>query len=355
LHSDLIVQDHSIVAPDPGGHSRIDWNAWHGEKVIYRTVTPGHIAWTQLPEVVVLLEPMIGERIIYNPFGGSIHPRTEAETRQRIQSLWQELYGREPEAILRTFAFQPTISACANRLRAKGFTPQKSSEVLDLLGKLLPTEQDSSLMGVLLHLTPFGLQGEPAPGSAEPPFLLIHDRSLFQHAGGERLRLDPARWARGTATFALRDRNVDHVGGSPVVIYTTVLATTGPEVRDMLARSNIFDSLDQPQLPPYISWNYMLELTVSQGMHVSTQPFLLREYARHVAALWEKEYGRRPEVNAATAVSFNGRPFQALVDPHADLASVPLTWLRHNPWINDLETPRIPGGTISPDPPRAGS
>jgi len=81
-------------------------------------------------------------------------------------------------------------------------------------------------------------------------------------------------------------------------------------------------------------------------MHVSTQPFYLRRYARRVAEIWQRDYGRRPIVHAVTSMSFNGRPPQPLVDPAADLATVPVAWLRHNPWIKDLETPRIPGSAI---------
>jgi hypothetical protein len=61
-----------------------------------------------------------------------------------------------------------------------------------------------------------------------------------------------------------------------------------------------------------------------------------------VASLWEKKYGRRPVVNAYTSVSLNNRPPQALVDPRADLASVPVTYFGHNAWIKDLEVSRVP-------------
>ena len=91
---------------------------------------------------------------------------------------------------------------------------------------------------------------------------------------------------------------------------------------------------------------------MSEGMHVSMQPFFLRRYARHVASLWEKEYGRRPMVNVDTQVSLNGRPFQRLVDPHADLASVPAKWLEHNWWIRDLEMPDIQNDGLVPSAPR---
>ena len=123
------------------------------------------------------------------------------------------------------------------------------------------------------------------------------------------------------------------------MIYTSNLRA---DAREMLPQACLFDSQDNPEHPPYIWWNCLKDLTVSKFNHVSNQAFYLRRYARRVAGLWEKDYGHRPAVYASTAVSLNRRPFQELVDPNADLASVPVVWFRHNPWIRDLETPRIP-------------
>ena len=128
-----------------------------------------------------------------------------------------------------------------------------------------------------------------------------------------------------------------------MIVYT---AEIGMEAKDALPQVCIFDSQDRPDLA-YIYWNGLKDLTVSKLMYVSSHAFYLRRYARRVADLWEKEYARRPGVFAKTEVSLNGRPHQALVDPNADLASVPVTWFRHNPWIRDLETPRIPPESFS--------
>jgi hypothetical protein len=344
-HCELSVEDQAIVAREGSGHDRINWNQWHGEPVIYRTIAPGQIKWSDLPEIAILLEPIIGERIIYNPFLGSSAGRSEAESRERIRHIWQELYGREPQAVLRTFPRQMVLSGCAEALQSMGHSPRSARDVYEWINKLLPHEQDGRLMGILMRMTPFALEDEPAPSNPATPFLLIQDNSLFGHAAGERLRIEPTRWKSASCTQSPRDSTRTDVGGIPVVIYTG--RVVDQEVTDVLSRANICDLQDSPQQLPTISWNYLSELTTSEGMHVGTQPFMLREYARHVAGLWEKEYGRRPAVHALTGVSLNGRPFQPLVDPRADLASVSAAWLRHNPWIMDLATPRIPGGVLA--------
>jgi hypothetical protein len=348
LPTNLTIEDRLVISQDPEGRARIDWNAWHGDRVVYRSVTPGHVNWSQLPELLILLEPITGERIIYNPFSGSSHARTETESRERVQAIWQELYGRQPQSVPRTFPFDPTISACALRLKTKGYSPKTPGDVVDLVNKLLPAEKDGEFMRILIHLTPFGLEGEPAPSSDTTPFLLVHDPRLMRSAGGERERVDLAKWVKAPYTRTQQDSGRTDPGGPPAVIYTGLAPDF--ELKDLLPSANIREREDQPDSPPRIAWNYLDELTVSQGMHISTQPFLLRQYARHVADLWEEDYGHRPKVYAQTQVSLNGRPFQALVDPQADLARVPAGWLTHNPWIRNLETPRIPGGVIKPAP-----
>src|SRR5690606_415133 len=117
-------------------------------------------------------------------------------------------------------------------------------------------------------------------------------------------------------------------------------------VAALLPMAFIMDVLDQPARLPMIRWNSGRDLTASKYMHTSAQPFYLRRYARRVADLWYEQYGRRPSVHALTQVSLNGRPHQPLVDPSADLASVDVSWLSHNPWILQMETERIPRDVV---------
>src|SRR5262249_55224155 len=136
-----------------------------------------------------------------------------------------------------------------------------------------------------------------------------HDSALTQKVP-PRLRIDPARWVQGPATRT-RDSMAANSGGEPMVVYTGAGMS---EFRQQLPQATISDAQNNPSGRASISWNYLTELALSQAMHMSTQPFLLRQYARHVAALWEKQYGRRPAIHATTAVSLNGRPFQEMVE-----------------------------------------
>ena len=153
------------------------------------------------------------------------------------------------------------------------------------------------------------------------------------------MEVESAHWKRCSYTRCQRDTfNID-AGSEPLVIYT---AAAPFALRERLPQAALFDSQDSPEQLPHIWWNYLRELTYAQGMHLSMQPFLLREYSRHIAELWDSSTGRRPMIHAQTSVSLNFRPSQQIVDPKADLATVRLAFLRHNPWIRQLEYPRIP-------------
>jgi hypothetical protein len=334
----LVIEDPSIISRSPSGATRIDWNRWHAEKVIYRALTPAGLDWSQLPELFVLLEPRIGQRILYNPFAGSRAGRSEAESRARLSQIWLELYGHAPQVVLRTASATETLSACAATLRARGYSVNSTLEAEQLFEKLVAERDERELTSILRQTHPLALNHGGVPAT---PFLLVEDPALARDPGTARMKVQSNRWARSSYTRCRRDSLDANVGGEPLVIYTVADPF---ELKDYLPQASIFETQHHPEQLAYICWNYLRELTLGEGMHLSMQPFLLREYARHIADLWEQEYGRRPSVHAETAVSLNFRPTQPVVDPQADLASVSLSRLRHNPWIKDLECPRIPRG-----------
>ncbi|HXT41736.1 MAG TPA: HTTM domain-containing protein [Candidatus Angelobacter sp.] len=358
----IFVEDATIISRDGIGRVQINWNEWHGNKVIYRNVTPGRINWSQLPEILVLLEPVVGERIIYNPLAASATGRTETEARERMKGIWQELYDRQPKDVRRTVSLLQILDSTSAALKATGRS-REAAELADLISRTKQLSQKESERGtarrifhdvqealnelqrgdnsgevdsLLRSMPPFALGGE-SPGSA--PFFLIDDPQLMEKSRHRPGRIDRGAWKNGPYTRDPRSRREIHVGGEPLIILTSNLGT---DVKELMSQACIVDSEGNPDLPAYISWNSLKDLTVSKFNHISNQAFYLRRYARRVAGLWENEYGRRPSVHASTAVSLNGRPFQELVDPNADLASVPASWFRHNTWVRDLQMPRIP-------------
>jgi hypothetical protein len=341
LPCEFFLEDDAIVGRDSAGRTRIDWSKWRGEKVLHRLVTPGRINWASLPELLVVLEPMLGERIIYNPFatsGGAL--RSETQSHARVASLWQELYGRQPQSVFRALPPQQTLAGCQSVLQSEGLTPKSQEEFFDMLGKIVAEAKHPEVVGLLRHTSPFALSGERTPPT---PFLWIVDEALVQ--SGQLPQIQSQKWAAGSCTRSFRDTRTVNLGTEPLVVY---MADVGLEIAELMPEACIFDTQDHPEHQAYISWLYPKELTISQRMHVSMNPFLLRRYARHIAAAWQKEYGYLPSVHGGTAVSLNGRPFQAIVDPNVDLATAPLSLLGHNAWIPQLQTPRIPPGGLQP-------
>ncbi|HVR34838.1 MAG TPA: HTTM domain-containing protein, partial [Methylomirabilota bacterium] len=356
----LVLQDPRIISRDATGRTLINWTEWNGDRVIHRKVTPGGINWSRLPEIVALVEPVTGERMIYNPFSataGSLP--APAASRERVRQIWQELHGRPPAAIEPALSFPDVLELIATALRESGTAPladrfaslaartrQMEAGQLEPAESVETSRQSTILLSetrdhevvipLLRRLHPFALQGE---GRYTVPFLIIEDPLLVRPSPGNEWRIDRSRWRYSAVTRVENLSRYSFLGGEPLIIHT---GDVHSDLGRMFPQAYIYDSLDQPDEPPSIRWNSHKDLTRSKYMHTSVQAFYLQRYASRVADLWEAEYSRRPKVFALTAFSLNGRPHQYLVDPDVDLAGVEVKRFGRNEWILDLETPRIP-------------
>ena len=82
-------------------------------------------------------------------------------------------------------------------------------------------------------------------------------------------------------------------------------------------------------------------LTPRQGRKLCGNPGMLRMFARQVRAKIHADTGRDVAVHARARASLNGRPPAELVDPKADLATVPFTPGAY-PWVRPFEPERYP-------------
>jgi hypothetical protein len=324
---DLVIQP---SASGTGGGS-IDWKAWGGDPVIYHPLEPGQVDWAKLPEVVVLLDPWTGDRILYNTLSASVTDRSESAAKVRIQQLWKQRYGRLPDSVNRSIPLARIVEGYERSMRARGYTFRNPQETLDALNTLNGRFGDGKLMPVLRRMDPFAMTAtRPSPGV----FLVIEDRQLMKPGSSLPPRINPEVW---------REEGDSGVAGPMRVFHEPLGMGEG----DMLPRWYVNESTDADGPRVEFRWNLFRDVGPSKGMHLSTQPFLLRRYAQRVADAWALDQGRRPEVRARTQLSLNRRPFNPVVDPTADLASVPLRWFGHNPWILDLQ--RGSPGSLQPD------
>jgi hypothetical protein len=331
------LSDPAIVKGDPQGGVAIDWNQWHGRKAIFRSVEPQKLDWSRLPEIVVLFEPNLGERIIYNPLSGSAPVQLESAARARVDAIWRELYGRPPAGVHPTVPYVRLAQACAASFRNHGeVLSGNPEEAVSRYIQRFGVNGTGEGLPALRRAHPFILENN-VPITA--PFLVIEDAALLQETRPHFQTVNADAWKSSNATLC--QKRYTNEGANPLVIYFS-RANLSPEPRKLLPSFCLIDSEDSPDERPKISCDILAELSVPQAMHLSTNPFLLRRYARRVADQWEKEYHRRPSIFAKTGVSLNRRPLQPLVDPSADLAAVPVSHFRHNPWIEDLKLARIP-------------
>jgi len=358
----MIVSDREVVSRIAQGKFQIDWRKWLDEPRIYRELAGSSVNWRGMPEVAVVLQPGLGERVVYNPLSAASHVRGEEAVQARINQFWQESYGRLPEIqgtlslpellielwqVASRVEENPTLEAdfqwLVSQARAmRGVQP--SAEQLQLfqrkmrdgIGALRSNPATQELTKTLLARTePFCLDGGP---ELPARFYLIADPILSAKIDDGSARIRAELWKAGDFSREPQARPVENLGHEPLVVYFSGLGALEPE----FPTAYIADFFANPARAPMIRWNSIKDLTMSKYMHVSGQAFLLRRYARRVAADWEARYGRRPTIHALTSVSLNRRPHQLLVDPRADLATVPAYWFRHNEWIRDLETERIP-------------
>jgi hypothetical protein len=75
------------------------------------------------------------------------------------------------------------------------------------------------------------------------------------------------------------------------------------------------------------------QLTERQTRKMAGDPFMMLQYAHHLAALASRPGGPRVEVRAIAVVSLNGHPPEPFIDPDVDLAAVPRTLFGRTDWI----------------------
>ena len=324
-----------VVQPASGSLAGgIDWKAWKGDPVAYHPIDPNRCDWGAMPEVVVVLDPWAGERILYNTLAAAVTDRSEAAAKARIERLWQERHGRLPDSIQRTVPLARIVEGYERSMRARGYQFRNPQEALDTLHALNGRFGDGKLMPVIRRMDPFAMtRARPTDGV----FLVIEDRALMKPGATSPPRIEPASW-RATAAEPGEAR-------IPLTVFHEPL---GMSEGDLLPRWYLSESTGPDgSLRREVRWNLFRDVGPSKGMHLSTQPFLLRRYAHRIAGIWKQEFGRWPEVRARTQLSLNRRPFNPVVDPSADLASVPVRWFGHNPWVLDLQPGRA--GTLQPD------
>ncbi|MGN6385651.1 MAG: hypothetical protein ACTHMT_05370, partial [Verrucomicrobiota bacterium] len=324
----------------------LQWQQWHGEPIFYHELDIPLIKWETLPPWLITADTLSGERIIYNAPAGA----SESSAHAQVLEFWRTHFGREPRLIQVSALSSSILKTLSESLRAGGAT-EEANQLLALEATAAEAER-GALSAEGLHdlqdrMTSLLLELQERDPSGQVRSLIDGMQPFsFQSQFKPVLIIDDPELVQGSNAARKVNRQ----------LWTKQVHVTSPGVIDIYAANLESLSADLPLAVmvqrasrsfPEVYWNIQKDVTISKGIHISNQAFYLRRYARRVANLWQAEYGRRPRVRAMTAVSFNGRPHQLLVDPNADLASVPVNWFSHNTWIRDLELERIPRSALS--------
>jgi hypothetical protein len=109
------------------------------------------------------------------------------------------------------------------------------------------------------------------------------------------------------------------------------------KLRDKEGEIRDFAVID-PRTEKRIRHHPRRELTQRQYGKMVTRPRMLLRYVHWVADRYHRDHGVRPRIHADVWASLNGRRYQRLIDPAADLAAAPLGF-SPSPWIVPLSTP----------------
>ncbi len=334
---DIFLEDRGIVTELAEGRARIDWKEWSGPAEIYCQADPENIDWRRLPEIVVLFEADLGDRVFYNPLGLAEPPVTLAEAQTRILELWQRHFGRRPSRARTILSVESVEQSYREALLQKhNIALPESSPALELFLRKHGRQGDGNGLAVLRRLPPFSGKSVLPEGS---PFIVIEDEALFVESEGHRFRVARDAWSELPEAIPDPVHPWQHENAQPLIVYT---ADFEFQLRNEFPQAClVYGKEDTPTSAPRISWDYHRSLGPSKGMHISTQPFLLRRYARQLASNWEALTGRKPGVYAKSYVSLNFRNMQPMVDETVNLAEAPVQVFRHNKWIHQLRQPRI--------------
>ena len=357
----ITLEDPALIDAKPGAAAVIHWERWPEDRTLYHQVEPKAIDWESLPELLVVTANGTGERVLFNPLSRQFTGRTREAARARAVALWTTRFGHPPEGFIETLRLLDVVTHLVRGLReagetglaqqvatveatlrsqmGKGADRNAIAATVELLAQAFDSLHRYDVGGTLVpyfqRLAPFVLE---SGGRTPPAFLVIQDRTVLRESPSTK------ETAVLRDAWHLADGRSLRESGLPFEVYGADLETeTAAAVPGAPARMVL-----SPSGSPSVIWNVLGDTAPSQWLHFSSQPFLLRRYAVRVAEQWQVRTGRRPAVHALTQVSFNGRPYQPMVDPTADLASVPVSWFRHNPWVLDLKTPRIPSDMLVP-------
>ncbi len=330
------LQDSGLQEIDSGGKPNFRWDRWPDKHAIYVPIEPERFNWGNHFGLNMTHEPCLGQRILFMPYDTS--DEALDEKRAELVATWRTQFDREVE-VQETISLDLALSNLQSRLKAlpsetiakdatahriclehvaaaielakrdnEGTEYQREKrwiEIVDLLSSVVDSPFENLTLSLLRRMHPFSLQGATFP---KHRFLVVED---------------------GQASAEQRDLALRHLGNDqPYLVWVDLSRLRPADWRQMPRAFVTFDNKDLK-----ITWNHFLELNQIQIERFSVRPEMIRQYAKHIASVWQAETGRRPKVFALGSVMLNYHRPRSLLDSKIDLASVKYSYWSHNDWI----------------------
>lgn len=337
------VIDPEFFTTDANGHSDVAWDRWPGPKLAYHQVNSADVDFSKLPALMVVLEPLYGERILLNPWSGRPEePLGVAAAKEQARRLWRKIYGREPK-LTHTVPLAMVLDE-AQRLLAVRNAPEALIAHARAAKELAVQISDRSVSGVRRDALLTRLNAEL--------IALAEDKT---HAEAFRTLLGTR--THPFSTSGAYDQPVNFIQiEDPFVIKPGNYVTTDreawknawPQAHYIYVDIRLFSTFDWKLLPkvvvfqptagdPVMLWNPHKELVPHQMQILLGYPDLIHQYANHIADVWTVEYGRRPRVYSYSRGQLPPMEVQVLIDPTVDLAAVRRNLFTPNDWIMPLK------------------
>lgn len=334
LHS-VIVRDSGLVTGGIGEKPSVDWPAWTGPRMMLRHVPAEAVPWETLPAIVVVREPIIGERIVFNPFS----PAAQDEPFTSIASVstaWLAATGREPD-IARTIPFVDAVTAIGTATAMTG--PEAVRVVLQRLAERLRergtdlSETDRFVHDRRVRRSVAALLGVARIGDATQRALEIcHPFSAWGASSPESFGIiqDPAAYVRNGAFRTVDRASVEPFWDDADLVVVDLRLLDGQD----MSRLPVATPMRLADDDVAFWWNVAADsISRERANWVAVYPQCLQLYARHVASVWRAEHGRRPVVQGRFYARVNRGEIRLLTDGIADLASEPVRRFSHASWI----------------------
>ncbi|MGE3807791.1 MAG: HTTM domain-containing protein, partial [Gemmataceae bacterium] len=128
------VVDEEIKVVRTNGETDIDWQLWPAGQphVLHVAVNSRSIDWSKMPDLSVLYDTSLGERLIFNPYAKGRSAVSAEEYRQRINKVWLKAFGRHP-AILESIDLLEALRLARTNVQQSNFGSPSARAALEKL------------------------------------------------------------------------------------------------------------------------------------------------------------------------------------------------------------------------------